>query len=289
MTYDLSLSPPARSLQLVEEMRSRATQPEIQELVALLECDPISTAHLLRQVNSPLSTPRQGVSSIDRAVTILGFEAVAITVFVETHADRPAGANNRMAQLAYEYVVKTGVTAGFIAHTLARFLKMERHSAARTAALIHQLGRMGLLSVDSAMYTPLWKETTTPSGRPVALPPGIGRETAHFQTDYTRHGEQLAVNWKLPPNLAESVRYHADPERAEDADRDVVLVVAVSQYAARTMFESGKDLERDQGTERFERATALLAQAHGLTRTKLEELLEDARKSAYERANGIDL
>ncbi len=166
---------------------------------------------------------------------------------------------------------------------------MERHATVRTAALIHQIGRMSLLSSDPGAYLALWKESRSPTGLPIALPPGIGHEIAHFRTDYMRHGEGLASEWSMPADLSDAVRHHADAEFAEDADRTVVPAVAVSQYAARTLFEPPADLDRDQGGERVEKAYAALSRASGATRSRLETIIEEAMRLAYGKAARIQL
>lgn len=289
LSFDLTLNPPARSVRLVEEMWREESHPEIHEIVSLLEHDPVTTLHLLRQVNSPIYALKQSVASIDRAATMLGFDAVANTIFVESRIPKPDDLATARAQLAYAYLIGSSVTASYIARDLAHELDMERPGVIRTAALIHQVGRMALLSSDPQTYLPLWTESTTPSGRAIAVPPGIGREIVHFRTDYTRYGEDLAKNWHLPPDLSESIRYHADPERTEDADRHVVLVVAVSQYAARTMFEPEEHLDRDQSRERLRKVANELAEAYEVSNKAIENVLEQSKKEAYQEAIAMKL
>lgn len=286
---DLSLAPPAETFRLMEEMQTRESQPEIQETIEILELDPVTTAHLLRQVNSPIFALRQSVASLDRAATMLGFDAISNTVFVETFSPKPDSLSSSRARLAYAYLIQTSITASLIADGLAHHLKMEQPGAVRTGAIVHQLGRMALLSTQPEKYVPLWKESAGPGGLDVALPPGIGRELVTFRTDYMRHGEQIAKDWGLPRNLRDSIRHHGDPERADETDRVFVLAVSVSQYAARTMFESDDDLDRDQGTERIVQATAELANAFDIPRKQLENFLKDAKQPAYRKAISVDL
>lgn len=289
LTQDLTLVPPQRSRRLVEQMRARDTQTEVHDLVELVEQDPVTTVHLLRQVNSPIHSLRQSVSSLDRAVTMLGFDAVANTIFVETHSKSSAPVRSPAARRAFAYLMGTSVAASRVADALAHFLKVEEHATVRTAALIHQLGRMALLSSDPRAYTALWTDGVTRAGKPGVFPPGIGQEIARFGIDYTRHGARIARTWNLPSVLVESIRCHADPDRADTADRHIVRVVAVSQYAARSLFESDDALDRDQGSERSERASDQLANAYGLSRSDLDEFLEDAKESAYRVAAALDL
>lgn len=288
-TYDVSLPPPRQTLSKIEEMRARESQPDIQELIDVLELDPVTTLHLLRQVNSPIYQLRQHVATLDRAATMLGFDAVSNTVFIESHIPKPEALDEPRALAAYAYVVRTSVTASLVADILAHQLKMEQHGAVRTAAMLLQLGRLALLSMRTDEYVPMWTEATSPTGESVAVPPGIGREIVRLGTDYTRLGEQIAREWNLPRSLSESIRHHTSPDRAGDAERHLVLAAGVSQYAARTIFEPENELDRDQGKERIAQAVGELAAAFDASRSRIDEILDEAKQAAYRQAAAVEL
>lgn len=270
-------------------LRKAAGQPEVQDIVSLLGHDPITAAHVLRQVNSPVHSLRQQVGSIDRAATMLGFDSVANTVFIEEHVPKTAAIQSPRADLIRTYVVKVSVTASLIAHQLARAFDMERPDTIRTAGLLHLLGRMALLSEDADTYIPMWSDSETPAGRPNVVPPGIGREMVHFRTDFARHGEKIAKEWKYPSVLTESIRYHMDPERSNDTDGMTVRAVAVSQFAARSMFEREEHLGRDQADERIEQALGDLARTIGASAERVEQVVREAKADAYAATNGMEV
>ena len=288
-SYDLTLSPPAGSFKSIMKMRSREKQPDMQELVEALERDPVMAAHLLRQVNSPFYSLRQSVTALDRAITMLGFDAVCNTLFVETYTKKREGIDAEEARGAYDYIVRTSVAAAALAKDLARFLKMADRATVMTSALLHQLGRFALLAGDPVAYSTLWRKMKAPSGREIYVPPGIGREIIHFRTDYMRLGAEIARKWELPADLRESIRYHSDPERVEDADRKVVLIVAVSQQFARTVFEPREELNRDQSATRVQKALVDLAKEYGVGSSEIESFLDEQKFHAFESANKLEL
>lgn len=287
-SYDLTLSPPAASFEHVDEMRARGTQPDVQELIDFLQYDPVSAAHLLRQANSPSRSGRQVVTSLDRAVTTLGFDAVCNSIYIETFARKVSGSDTPEFRRAYRYIMRISVAAAEIASGLALRLEMQERSAVRTGALIHQLGRMALLSSEAAAYPPLWKKAD-PDSDDVSLPPAIGREVARFGTDYMRLGAEIARHWQLPTALVEAVRYHSDPERVEGDDRQMVFVVAVSQLAARSLYESESDLDRDQSADRVENAFLELTRNFPISRGVLDDFINEAKSSAYDTSSRIKL
>ena len=288
-SYELTVSPPAESLKRIMEMRSRERQPDIQELIAVVERDPVTSAHLLRQVNSPFYSLRQNVTALERAITMLGFDAVCNTVFIETYARKKEGSDTEEARGAYSYIVRTSAASALVARELARMLKIADRGTVMTAALIHQIGRLELLSLDPASYGALWKRVKAPSGKEIHVPPGIGREIVHFRTDYMRLGAEIARQWELPTDLRESIRYHSDPDRVEEADRTVVLAVAVSQQFARTVFEPRDELNRDQSATRVAKALLDLAKQFTVPSAEIENLLNEEKFKAYESAMDIQL
>lgn len=285
----LSLKPPAQTFRLVEKARERDEQMARRQIVQMLELDPVTTVHLLRQVNSPVYALRQHVASLDRAVTLLGFEAISNAVFVETLGRETLDLSSGRAERAYAYLIRTGVAASFIAGALARDLLPDRLGVIQTGALIHQLGRMARLSAHGDRYLSIWKDAYASGGTKVALPPGTVREVAYFHTDYARHGEWIAKSWNFPSVLCEAIRHHGDPERADPGNRDSVRLVGVSQLAARTLFEPEDYPARDPARKRMEASASELARSFDVPRRPLRRTLEDATEAAYHRVLSIDL
>lgn len=288
-SFELNISPPASSYQTVLEMKGREVQPDILGLVDFLETDPVTVCHLLRQVNSPEYSLRQNVTALERAVSMLGFETACTTILKEWSAEKKNGVYSEAARGAYTYIVRTSVAAGTIAKTLARKAQMSDVSTVVTCALMHQLGRLAILGTDPITYSGLWTDARMPTGEPIKLPPGIGREMVHYRTDYTKIGSNIAGQWDLPAELRGSIRFHSDPEKVEDADRRVIMAVAVAQMTARSLFEPPDALNRDQSKVRVEKAYVEVARECGMLLAEVEALLSDAKGAAFERAQLVGL
>lgn len=288
-SFELAISPPASSYRRVLEMQSLEVQPDISTLVEFLETDPVTVCHLLRQVNSPEYSLRRNVTALDRAVAMLGFEAVCNTILREWAVAKREGAYSAAARSAYTYIIRSSVTAGAIARALVRKARLNDGSAVVTCALMHQLGRLALLGSDPITYSGLWTDARTSSGEPIKIPPGIGRELVHYRTDYTKIGAEIARQWDLPAELRESIRFHSDPERAEEADRTVMMAVAVAQMTARSLFEPADALERDQSRTRVEKAYTEMAKECGMLLAELHTFLADAKQAALEKVRNAGL
>ncbi len=288
-SFELVISPPASSHQGVLEMKAQDVQPDIRGLVDFLETDPVTVCHLMRQVNSPEFSLRQNVTALERAVAMLGFDAVCSAILKEWAVEKEEGVYTEAARGAYSYIVRTSVAAGAVAKELVRKGRMNDGSTVVTCALMHQLGRLALLGTDPITYSGLWTDAQTPAGEPVKLPPGIGRELVHYRTDYTKVGADIARRWELPAELRESIRFHSDPEKVEDADRRVVMAVAVAQMTARSMFEPPDALNRDQSKTRAEKAYIEMSKECGMLRAELEIFLSEAKEVAFEKARKVGL
>ncbi len=288
-SFDVTISPPASSYERVVEMKGRDAQPDIRELVEILETDPITVSHLLRQVNSPQYSLRQNVTALERAVAMLGFDAVRNTILTEWYIKKKEGAYTDAARNAYTYIVRTSVAAGAIAKKLVGKSRLNDGSTVVTCALTHQLGRLALLASDPVAYSGLWSQASTPFGETISLPPGIGRELVHYRTDYTRLGAEIANKWELPAELGESIRYHSDPEKCEEADRRVIMAVSVAQLTARSLFEPAEALDRDQSLTRVQKAYTEVARECGMLAAELQEFISEIKPMALEKARSVGL
>lgn len=283
-TFDLRISPPASSYKRVLELRELEVQPDIRALVGFLETDPLTVSHLLRQVNSPEYSLRQNVSALERAVAMLGFDAVCSIILKEWAVEKEDGAYSEAARGAYTYIVRTSVAAGAIAKELVRKARLSDGSTVVTCALMHQLGRLVILGSDPITYSSLWTDARTPSGEPIKLPPGIGRELVHYRTNYRRVGADIADKWDLPTELRETIAFHSDPEKSEENDRRVLMTVAVAQMTARSLFEPAHELNRDQSAARVERAYTEVARECGILVAELHDFLADTKPAALDKA-----
>lgn len=289
VAFDVTVSPPAYSFSRVLELKAPGAQPNIKEFGAFLERDPVTVAHLLRQVNSPDKGLEQNVASLERAVTMLGFDAVCNTVLTEWYAEKSEGIYSESARNAYAYIVRTSIASGAIAKEIARAVAIDDGSTVVTCALLHQLGRLALLASDPTTYSSLWTTAESPMGEVVSLPPGIGRELVHYRTDYMRLGAEIASKWELPAELRQTIRYHADPEKADEPERLVVMAVAAAQMTARSLFEPASALDRDQSLSRVEKAYMQLARRADMLVADFKDFLSDIKPKAFERAQSAGL
>ncbi|HUI56496.1 MAG TPA: HDOD domain-containing protein [Bryobacteraceae bacterium] len=197
----------------------------INEIARLVAADPSMTSELLAVVNSPLFAFRHRVTSPGQAITLLGVErtkSLAVTLAMRS-----------MMQGA----PKTPVVRRFWMHSLATSTTA-RHFApafgiepelAHVAALMHDLGRLGLLSAHPAEYTRLALTAHE------AVKDILAAEKAAFGLDHCRAGGILSKAWNLPAIIRKVIERH----HGCSARRDLLsLVQLCCRLADDLMFQS---------------------------------------------------
>jgi len=197
----------------------------INEIARLVTADPSLTSELLAVVNSPLFALRTRVTSPGQAINLLGVDrtkSLSVTLAMRS-----------MVQGA----PKTPVVRRFWMHSLAA-ATTARHFApalgiepelAHVAGLMHDLGRLGLLSAHPTEYTRLALNAHETVREILAA------EKAAFGLDHCRAGALLSKAWNLPgPLRTVTERHHGCSTR-----RDLLsLVQLCCRLADDLMFQS---------------------------------------------------
>jgi putative nucleotidyltransferase with HDIG domain len=171
----------------------------VDDFEAAFSLDPALAANLLVTANSPLFAFRCHISSIRRAIALLGLDAVrslALTVGMRTYISRSG------TQEAVQSVWRHSVAAAVIAETLARHGGLPDVPVLYTAGLLHDIGRLALLSTEGARYAGIL-------GRQhYDLEESLLLETLAFGCTHDDVGAFLCRSWGFPELLCDCVRFH---------------------------------------------------------------------------------
>jgi putative nucleotidyltransferase with HDIG domain len=171
------------------------------ELAAIVRCDTVFAAEILRLANSPLFAFRREIDSILQAVCLLGLERVrglALTVALR----RLLG--GVFATEAARVCWRHSLACAMIADELALALMMPSDTV-YTAGLVHDLGRLALLASDPGCYSALLDRAEAEPSRLCAL------EREAFGVDHCEAGATLMEHWNFPPALCEIAAVHHQP------------------------------------------------------------------------------
>jgi HD-like signal output (HDOD) protein len=165
-------------------------------LMDLISSDPAFCAEVLTIANSPLIPHRLPVTSILRAVTVLGTQRIkglCLTVAVRSYLGKSL--NYPALRAIWRHSLATAV----IAEQLSHFGLIDENDAF-TAGLMHEIGRFALAVVRPREYAALLDSHIGPAKS--ILP----REREIFGYDHCEIGQQLVVEWGLPDHFDAVVR-----------------------------------------------------------------------------------
>lgn len=184
------------------------------EVASLIESDPALTGELLAVVNSPLYALQSRLTSPAQAIVLLGFQntkslAAALGMrFMMRGAPR--------TPVVRRFWTHSMATAT-IAQCFARAFRVEP-SEAHVGALLHDLGRLGLLAAYPEEYSAL---ALTAHDSSYAI---LAAEQEKFGMTHCHAGALLAEAWRLPKTVRQAAGLH----HGNSSDQPLVKLVQLS-------------------------------------------------------------
>src|ERR1043165_9773111 len=197
-------SPPALTLRILEQ----ASRPSctIHETGKTISVDPALCSRMLKMVNSSLFGLQRQVTSIDRALNLLGLNHVrSLAMSLSLPALRFRNANSERTKTFW----KCSVTTAIVCRELAVRRKWADPDSEMVAGLLCDIGEMFLQELfpdrygqvlDSALDNPVKDKCTL--------------ESDEFNVNHAEAAAYCLSRWKLPEEMTEAVRYHHHPEAA---------------------------------------------------------------------------
>ncbi|MDR2444060.1 MAG: HDOD domain-containing protein [Deltaproteobacteria bacterium] len=198
------------------------------DLQAVIEIDPALTAKILSLSNSPIYATREPVSTVQRAITIIGFNELEVLAMgmglAETFDIRkvPAGFDSQALWLHC-------LAVAWISRELAAVTGAADPGEAMIAGILHELGTLILISKFPVNFQQILDLINS----------GMNLRTAET-TLSLRHeviGYHLARNWSLPEVFQNVILYHHDPERAGAFQKAASIVALADNLAHKTGYE----------------------------------------------------
>lgn len=189
---------------VVSELLASMNQDDIDThaLAAKITLDQALTAKTLRLANSSFYGMPAKVTSIQQAISVLGFHAIRtlVTACSVTDSFVPAPGN----QFDFHAFWRHSIASAVCARVLAPHVRINPDTAF-TAGLLHDLGTLVLASRFPDDYRRVHAHriehdcTTAPA------------QLAVFGIDHAAVGSALAAHWKFPPPIQAAVAEHHQP------------------------------------------------------------------------------
>ncbi|MGH2365633.1 MAG: HDOD domain-containing protein [Chloroflexota bacterium] len=228
-----SLPTPAK---VYEQVTAMLADPKTaaKDVAEVVSADQSITARLLTMVNSPFYGFAEQVTTVSRAITIIGFDALRNLILASSLMELFTGGSNRPMfnlEALWAHSLATGVAARAIAKRTGHAAEGEEYLV---AGLMHDVGKAVLLQyfpqkVDAIVHHVLEQGCLFSEA-----------ERAVLGSDHTVIGAAVAEQWRLPAMLRDSIACHHTPMQAEDPLR--ASTVHLADILARALlFGSGGD------------------------------------------------
>ena len=208
---------------VLEQLTSK--QASASDVALIVGKDQSLTSRLLAIANSPAYGFRNEVSTIARAVALLGFDvvrnlALSVSVF-DDFLDRKEIVCFDKTQF-WEH----SLVCAAVAKEIARQMRVPSADELYVAGLLHDVGKVALDSAARRPYHDLLAEASRDGVGSLAL------EQKRLGTDHAHIAGMLCEKWTLPKDIAYSIRYHHEvPEEGLTPRQELMTaVVAVADF-----------------------------------------------------------
>jgi HD-like signal output (HDOD) protein len=202
-----AISPSASLLRLEQQLRQGDSNAR--QLAKLIDGSPALAARVLRMANSAFYAPAEPVTTLSRAVALLGDTVLRQLVLTSLIVSRRAGNRSPREALAAARLTGDAVRAAVVGKTLAQMSRSVDPDTAFAAGLLHDLGHVYLLDDVGERYASYLLDPHAHDARNAA-----GQLEMEIELAGTTHqdvGAVFAYEWNLPPVIARVLWDHHVP------------------------------------------------------------------------------
>ncbi|MCE7973188.1 MAG: HDOD domain-containing protein [Leptolyngbya sp. PLA1] len=212
-------------VELVEDAKSTA-----QDLHKVISGDPALCSRILKVVNSSFYGLPGQIGSINRAIVMLGLNAVKNIAIAASLAKLFRGGDLTPSFSARDLWTHSNVTAA-AAKLIAHSLKLGFSDEAFLAGLVHDIGIMIEMQYDRNKLTEVIRRTGADS-KGVPACDMLEAELAVFEATHQDFGAGLCEKWKFPKSFTYVTGHHHNPTGLPQELRTLTSVIYVADRLA---------------------------------------------------------
>jgi putative nucleotidyltransferase with HDIG domain len=191
------------------------------DLNRVISLDPVLAGQVLKLINSAYYSLMNKVTSLTRAIIMLGLNTVK-NLALSTAIIRSVSQAKKSRALPIRAFWAHSIAVGVMAKLLAagRGLSLAEREEYFVAGLLHDLGKIPI----GDEYTEVLARVGT------AQEPLVTVEQQVLGLDHEEVGAMIATKWKLNAVLTDAICHHHAPELAAAEHRDLVATVALADF-----------------------------------------------------------
>ncbi|HON85565.1 MAG TPA: HDOD domain-containing protein [Syntrophorhabdaceae bacterium] len=221
---------PSNSMRLMNLLLN--PESNLKEIVSLVGTHPVFSAKILQTVNSVYFSLPEKITSIGRAITLLGYNNVRALVFHETlhNTMQKQGESDAERHLKiWGHSAMVSACAGFIGKHL---FSLSEYDLA-TSGLLHDIGKFYLINIEDSIEI-------------VSDIPNLIKEEHRYGINHCVAGAYIASHWRLPELIVKGIEYHHNPcffppHSIPEGYLKQCFVLCLADLVAKAMGYSGED------------------------------------------------
>ena len=195
------------------------------DLNKVISLDPVLTGKLLKMINSAYYGLNTHVTSLIKAITMLGINTVK-NLALSTAILSTLPKNKDIHWLDMEgfwlHCLCVGVTSKLIA--AKKGVDPKYHQEYFTAGLLHDIGKIPLNAVLAADYMHL-VSTADREHKPLFI-----IENENLGINHCTAGEMIANAWKLDSPIHDVITWHHNPSGYSGENSSILLIIEIANY-----------------------------------------------------------
>jgi len=264
-------SPPAIVLQILDAVRKEDTC--LQKLAQIISADPALTTKLLRVANSGIYSLANEVTSVDRALCVLGTNVIKNIVLSFVIAGNLRGSSN--ISFDFDYHWRRSVTAAVAAELLSNLIQQNGENIFVTS-LLQDIGVLIMFLCKGDEYSGLLEERMTTGVTLRVL------EEKKYGFNHQQLGATLLRSWGLPAAIAEPIRYHHDPSDAPKEYQQTAGILRIANQLSAIYTEANS-------AEKVRLVQADIRSHFGLGDEQIRTLVDDVATRSIEFLESFEL
>lgn len=202
---------------------SRDPAVDAKKLNDVISIDPVLTGKVLKLINSAYYSMPNQVTSLVRAVVMLGVNTIKNLV-ISTGVMSTISKGENFTALDMEEFWRHSLCVGAIAKFLAVKQKIDSKFVEEyfVAGLLHDIGKIPFNTVIAEDYQ---KAIEYSKKRETSL---HDIESQYFEISHCDLGLRIADMWKLPANLKSSIAYHHNFQESPEENKEFVATVCLA-------------------------------------------------------------
>ena len=259
-----------------QELFSRMQDPDAQvsELADVIARDQALTSKILKLVNSAFYGHSQQITTISRAVIIMGFQAVRSAALAVSVFERFKDLRDTSELFSLEDFWRHSIGVSCLAKQLSLVLHRCEPEEAFVAGLLHDVGK---LIVDDFL-------DPAPGKRTVSL----AEEEEAVGMNHAEVAEYLLEQWRLPEAIVQSIHNHHLPLSQAGVEPGARVIQMAQALVETWRIGHGEPIDLSPDFE--PRQHRRLMEAVGLGESKIPQLVWDVRQhlAGIEKLYGED-